>query len=83
MTNPSRPAAAPYFLTLGVLLLLGGSYWGLFLAPGEAYEYTSFSPLATPVGTMEGHYVMELAGSGERFEARIAPFTLAVPGAVN
>ena len=53
------------------------------LAPGEAYEYTSFSPLATPVGTMEGHYVMELAGSGERFEARIAPFTLAVPGAVN
>ena len=53
------------------------------LRPGESFEYSSFCPLATPVGTMEGHYVMEVAGSGERFEARIDPFTLAVPGAVN
>lgn len=53
------------------------------LAPGEAFEYTSFCPLRTPFGTMEGHYVMALAGSDERFEARIAPFTLAVPGTIN
>lgn len=53
------------------------------LAPGEAFEYTSFCPLPTPVGTMEGHYLFELAGSGERFRARIDPFTLAVPGALN
>jgi len=52
------------------------------LAPGEWFEYTSFCPLPTPMGVMEGHYVMELA-TGERFEARIAPFTLAAPGAVN
>ena len=32
---------------------------------------------------MEGHYVMQLEGSGERFEARIDPFTLAVPGTIN
>jgi ApaG protein len=53
------------------------------LAPGEAFEYTSFCPLPTPVGTMEGHYVMALLPGGERFEARIDTFTLAVPGAVN
>ncbi|MFN7942249.1 MAG: Co2+/Mg2+ efflux protein ApaG [Thermoanaerobaculia bacterium] len=53
------------------------------LAPGEAFEYTSFCPLPTPVGVMQGHYVMELVASGARFEAAIAPFTLAVPGAVN
>jgi ApaG protein len=53
------------------------------LAPGESFEYTSFCPLKTPVGTMEGHYVMEVEGSGERFEARIDPFTLAVPGTIN
>jgi ApaG protein len=53
------------------------------LAPGGAFEYTSFCPLRTSVGTMEGHYVMEIAATGVRFEARISPFTLAVPGVVN
>lgn len=53
------------------------------LEPGKWFEYTSFCPLKTAVGTMEGYYVMEVARGGERFEARIAPFTLAVPGAVN
>ena len=53
------------------------------LEPEQAFEYTSFCPLKTAVGAMEGYYVMEIPASGERFEARIAPFTLAVPGAVN
>lgn len=53
------------------------------LAARGAFEYSSFATLRTPVGAMEGHYVMEVALTGERFEARIAPFTLAVPGAVN
>jgi ApaG protein len=52
------------------------------LSPGEAFEYTSFCPLPTPVGTMHGSYWMVLA-SGESFEAEIAPFSLAVPHAVN
>lgn len=53
------------------------------LEPGQSFEYQSFCPLGTAVGTMEGHYGMLLPATGERFEARIAPFTLAVPGAVN
>ncbi|MGZ5441254.1 MAG: Co2+/Mg2+ efflux protein ApaG [Thermoanaerobaculia bacterium] len=52
------------------------------LAAGEAYEYTSFCPLTTSMGTMHGVYTMRTR-SGETFEAAIAPFTLAVPGVVN
>lgn len=52
------------------------------LAPGQSFEYNSFCPLSTPVGTMEGTYWMSLP-DGDSFEAEIAPFTLAVPGAVN
>lgn len=53
------------------------------LAPGESFEYTSFCPLKTSVGAMQGHYEMLWVESGESFDAEIAPFTLAVPGAVN
>jgi ApaG protein len=52
------------------------------LKAGESFEYTSFCPLPTSFGSMQGHYVMRLS-SGETFEARIDPFTLAVPGVVN
>ena len=52
------------------------------LEPGEAFEYSSFCPLPTPIGTMEGSYWM-VTGDGGGFEAEIAPFTLAVPGVVN
>jgi ApaG protein len=52
------------------------------LAPGEEFEYTSFCPLPTPVGAMHGSYLMTLQ-NGEQFEAEIAPFSLAVPHAVN
>ena len=52
------------------------------LQPGQSFEYTSFCPLETPFGTMEGHYKM-VAADGSRFEARIAPFGLATPGALN
>ncbi len=52
------------------------------LAPGEAFEYTSVCPLSTPVGSMQGSYRMVLE-SGESFDAEIAPFSLAVPHAVN
>jgi ApaG protein len=53
------------------------------LRPGEAFEYTSFCPLRSPFGTMQGHYVMVSLATGERFEARIAPFSLEVPNTVN
>jgi ApaG protein len=52
------------------------------LPPGGAFEYTSFSELKTAVGSMQGSYQM-VTTSGERFDAVIAPFTLAVPNALN
>jgi ApaG protein len=52
------------------------------LAPGEAFEYTSGCNLATPFGIMEGTYQM-ITDSGERFDARIAPFTLSEPYTVH
>ena len=52
------------------------------LRPGEQFEYTSFCPLKTNVGTMHGSYTMSTT-DGEVFQARIAPFTLAVPYALN
>jgi ApaG protein len=52
------------------------------LAPGRTFEYTSFCPLKTSVGAMHGIYRM-VTSDGEKFDATIAPFTLAVPNAVN
>ena len=52
------------------------------LPPGGSFEYTSFCPLNTPVGSMQGSYQM-VTTDGERFDAVIAPFTLAVPNSLN
>lgn len=52
------------------------------LTPGEMFEYTSFCPLRTSMGAMQGTYTMQTE-DGERFEAEIAPFTLAVPHVLN
>jgi ApaG protein len=52
------------------------------LEPGESFEYSSFCPLPTPIGSMQGSYQM-VSPSGERFDALIAPFSLAVPTAIN
>jgi len=52
------------------------------LAPGQSFEYTSFCPLTTPIGSMHGSYQM-VSASGETFDAEIAPFSLAVPTALN
>jgi len=48
------------------------------LQPGESFEYTSGTSIATPVGTMRGSYQM-VADDGTRFEAAIPEFTLSVP----
>ena len=52
------------------------------LAPGAAFEYTSYCPLKTTVGSMQGSYQMVTA-DGEKFDAAIAPFTLAAPYALH
>ena len=48
------------------------------LAPGESFEYTSGTPLATPSGIMVGSYEMETRG-GESFEVAIPAFSLDSP----
>ena len=49
---------------------------------GESFEYTSFCPLPTAFGTMQGTYQMVTSGGGS-FDATIAPFSLAEPHAIN
>jgi ApaG protein len=48
------------------------------LQPGESFEYTSGTSLATAVGTMRGTYQM-VAGDGRTFDAEIPQFTLSMP----
>lgn len=52
------------------------------LEPGERHVYTSGTLMASRVGTMQGSYQM-LAEDGHAFDAVIAPFRLAVPGALH
>ena len=52
------------------------------LRPGDEFEYTSGCPLTTPVGTMHGEFNM-VAEDGEKFDALIDPFRLAVPAMLN
>ena len=49
-----------------------------YLKPGEQFRYTSGTVIATPVGTMHGSYEM-IGDDGTRFDAEIAPFSLAIP----
>jgi len=48
------------------------------LRPGEAFEYTSFCPLKTPFGTMQGTYQMT-TDDGVEFDVEIAQFELSEP----
>jgi len=51
------------------------------LAPGECFEYTSFCPLSTPVGSMRGSYQM-VWEDGTAFHAKIPEFELMKSDAV-
>ncbi|MBI1285531.1 MAG: Co2+/Mg2+ efflux protein ApaG [Thiobacillus sp.] len=48
------------------------------LQPGESFEYTSGTAMATPVGSMHGSYQM-VAEDGNKFDAEIPVFTLSMP----
>ena len=48
------------------------------LRPGESFEYTSGSILATPVGTMRGSYLC-VGDNGVPFDVPIPEFMLAMP----
>ncbi len=49
------------------------------LEPGEAFEYTSGTPLETPTGFMRGAYQMVIPSSGEHFDVTIPAFSLDSP----
>jgi ApaG protein len=49
------------------------------LDPGENFEYTSGTPLATPSGFMRGTYHMVASASGEAFDVEIPTFSLDSP----
>lgn len=48
------------------------------LQPGEQFEYTSGTSLATPQGSMRGEYFC-VGEDGEQFEAKIPEFILSLP----
>ena len=50
------------------------------LQPGETFEYTSWTRLHTPSGSMRGSYLC-VTEDGERFDAPIPEFALRPPGA--
>ena len=52
------------------------------LKPGESFEYTSWTRLATPHGTMQGTFFC-MTEDAHAFDAPIAPFTLARASALH
>jgi ApaG protein len=52
------------------------------LKPGQGFRYSSGAVLETPVGAMQGSYEM-IDDEGQRFDAPIQPFRLAMPGIVQ
>jgi ApaG protein len=45
------------------------------LAPGSSFKYSSWCPLKTPTGMMQGGYQM-VGPNGDQFDVEIAPFAL-------
>ena len=52
------------------------------IEPGETYRYSSFCPLKTPFGSMQGSYGM-VRPDGESFHADINAFNLVTPDSIN
>lgn len=49
-----------------------------YLKPGESFRYSSGAMIETPVGVMQGNYLM-ISDSGDNFKALIPQFTLSIP----
>ena len=52
------------------------------IKPGEIHNYSSWSPLATPIGKMTGYYTMKRKLDGSMFKAYIPEFQL-IAGFIN
>lgn len=53
------------------------------IEPNGVYEYTSWCPIQSPFGHMQGSYLFVNVLSGEEFEVDIPPFNLNVTYALN
>ena len=52
------------------------------IKPNDFFEYTSFCPLQTPIGFMEGSYRM-ISENGKQFDVAIPRFKLIAPQFLN
>jgi ApaG protein len=52
------------------------------LKPGESFEYSSWTRIATPSGTMKGTYFC-MTEDARSFEAPVPPFELVWPGLLH
>ena len=52
------------------------------LKPGQGFRYSSAAAIETPVGVMQGSYLM-IGDDGHQFDTPIAPFRLAMPGVLQ
>ncbi len=49
-----------------------------YLKPGESFQYTSGAMLETPIGVMQGKYIL-ISDDGTNFNCPIPRFTLSIP----
>jgi ApaG protein len=52
------------------------------LQPGQSFQYSSWCPLSTPMGSMHGTYQM-IGSDGRVFDIEVAPFALRARYTVN
>lgn len=52
------------------------------IAAADSFSYTSGTVLATPIGTMQGHYLM-VDANGQHFKVEIPSFRLAMPNILH
>lgn len=53
------------------------------IAPGNSYQYTSGCNFFTPIGRMEGSYLMERPKDGYLFYVKIPQFDMVAPFCLN
>lgn len=52
------------------------------ISASDSFSYTSGTVLATPIGTMQGHYLM-IDADGQHFKVDIPSFRLAIPNIIH
>ncbi|RTZ14941.1 Co2+/Mg2+ efflux protein ApaG [Vibrio aquaticus] len=53
-----------------------------FISPNDEYTYNSGTVIETPVGVMQGQYIMH-DEAGKEFITEVDPFRLAIPNILN